>query len=699
MQKVRNIGISAHIDSGKTTLTERILYYTGKIGEIHDVRGKDGVGAKMDSMDLEREKGITIQSAATYCHWGDNNINIIDTPGHVDFTIEVERALRVLDGAILVLCGVSGVQSQTLTVDRQMKRYAVPRIAFVNKLDRSGANPWKALNGIRKELRLAVAPVQIPIGLENDFDGVVDIITREATRFEGVNGIKVVRYPCPENLVEEMETRRAELIEILSDIDEELQDLFLNDVEPSVEQIKAAIRRQTMALKFVPMFMGSAYKNKAVQLLLDGVIDYLPSPSETVNMGLDLNNKEAPVPMKCSPDGPLVMLAFKLQESRYGQLTYLRIYQGKFTKGQTIFNIKTGKKVRVPRIVRMHSNDMIDVDSAGAGDVVAVFGVECASMDTFTDGTVNIAMNSMFVPKPVMSLACKTKESSMNANFAKAMGRFTREDPTLRIEVDDKTKETVLSGMGELHLEVYIERLKREYNVECITGAPAVSYKETITQRADFNYLHKKQSGGSGQYARVIGYIEPLTEEEIESGMESDFENACIGNNIPPEFMISCEKGAKKSFARGGLAGFPMTGVRVVLTDGGAHAVDSNDMAFQLAMQYGIREAMKDARSQILEPMMTCDVMSPADFQGTIVAGINKRGGMVLNSDMSDDGSQVNIGAEVPLSVMFGYSTDLRSSTQGKAEFSMEYKMHAPVQRDVQEALIKKHAEELKSEE
>jgi len=698
MRDVRNIGISAHIDSGKTTLTERILYYTGKIGEIHDVRGKDGVGAKMDSMDLEREKGITIQSAATYCHWGDKNINIIDTPGHVDFTIEVERALRVLDGAILVLCGVSGVQSQTLTVDRQMKRYAVPRVAFVNKLDRSGANPWKALQGVRKELRLAVAPLQIPIGLENDFEGVVDIITREATRFEGVNGVKVVRYPCPEHLVGEMEEKRTELIEILAELDETIGELFLNDEEPSIDQIHDAVRRQTINLNFVPMFMGSAYKNKAVQLLLDGVVRYLPCPAEVDSVGLDLDNKEAPVALKCAPEGPLVMLAFKLQESRYGQLTYLRIYQGKFTKGQTIFNMKTGKKVRVPRIVRMHSNDMIDVESAGAGDVVAVFGVECASMDTFTDGTVNIAMNSMFIPKPVMSLACKTKESSMNANFSKAMGRFTREDPTLRIAVDDKTKETVLSGMGELHLDIYIERLRREYNVDVITGAPAVSYKETITQRAEFNYLHKKQSGGSGQYARVMGYIVPLTDEEIEDGMESDFENACIGNNIPPEFMISCEKGAKKSFARGGLAGFPMTGVRVVLTDGAAHAVDSNDMAFQLAMQYGIREAMKESRSQILEPMMNCEVMSPADFQGTIVAGINKRGGMVLNSDMSDDGSQVNIGAEVPLAVMFGYSTDLRSSTQGKAEFSMEYKQHSPVQRDVQENLIKKFLEGIKDE-
>lgn len=648
----------------------------------------------MDSMDLEREKGITIQSAATYCTWGDSNINIIDTPGHVDFTIEVERALRVLDGAILVLCGVSGVQSQTLTVDRQMKRYKVPRIAFVNKLDRTGANPWKALGGIRKELKLAVAPVQIPIGLEGEFDGVVDIITREATRHEGVNGINVIRYPCPDHLKEEMEKRRAELIDILAELDEELQELYLNDVVPSVEQIKAAIRRQTIALTFVPLFMGSAYKNKSVQLLLDGVLDYLPSPSETNNIALDIDNKEAPVALSCKNDeGPLVCLAFKLQESRYGQLTYIRIYSGKLTKGQIIHNVKTGKKVRVPRLARMHSNEMEDVDSAGAGDVIAVFGVECASMDTFTDGKVNYAMNSMFIPKPVMSLACKTKESSMMGNFSKAMGRFTREDPTLRINVDEKTKETVLSGMGELHLQIYIERLKREFNVEVITGAPAVSYKETITMQGDFNYLHKKQSGGSGQYAKVIGYVEPLSEEEIEDGKEFEFENALIGNNIPPEFVVSCEKGAAKAFSKGVLAGYPLSGVRVVLQDGAAHAVDSNDIAFQLAMQQGIREGVKNANAQILEPVMTLEVMSPSEFQGTIVGGVNKRGGIVLNADMSDDGSQVTIIAEVPLAGMFGYSTDLRSSTQGKAEFSMEYKTHAPVQRDLQEKLVKEYNE------
>lgn len=598
----------------------------------------------------------------------------------------------------MVLCGVSGVQSQTLTVDRQMKRYKVPRIAFVNKLDRTGANPWKALNGIKKDLRLAVAAVQIPIGLENDFDGVVDIISREATRFEGINGIKIVRYPCPEHLIAECETKRKLLIETLAELDEPLQELFLSDVEPSVDQIHAAIRRQTIALNFVPLFMGSAYKNKAVQLLLDGVVKYLPNPTEIKSNALDLDNKESPVPMQCVANAPLVMLAFKLQESRFGQLTYVRIYQGKISKGQTIVNVKNGKKVRIPRIVRMHSDEMQDIESASAGDVVAVFGVECASMDTFTDGTVNYAMTSMFVPKPVMSLACKVKESSMLSNFSKAMGRFTREDPTLRISVDEKTKETVLSGMGELHLEVYVERMKREYNVECITGAPAVNYKETITSKGEFNYLHKKQSGGSGQYARVIGYVEPLTEEEMKDGKDILFENALIGNNIPPEFVVSCEKGTFKAFDKGVLAGYPLSGVRVVLTDGAAHAVDSNDMAFQLAMQYGIKEGVKNARPQILEPVMTCEILSPAEFQGTIVGGMNKRGGIVLNSDMSEDGGQVSITAEVPLAVMFGYSTDLRSSTQGKAEFSMEYKQHAAVTKDLQEQLIKKFTEKLKDE-
>eukprot|EP00601_Ochromonadales_sp_CCMP2298_P030961 CAMPEP_0173337436 /NCGR_PEP_ID=MMETSP1144-20121109/7170_1 /TAXON_ID=483371 /ORGANISM="non described non described, Strain CCMP2298" /LENGTH=781 /DNA_ID=CAMNT_0014282957 /DNA_START=1849 /DNA_END=4194 /DNA_ORIENTATION=- len=685
----RNIGISAHIDSGKTTLTERILFYTGRIASIHDVRGKDGVGAKMDSMDLEREKGITIQSAATYCQWRDSYINIIDTPGHVDFTVEVERALRVLDGAIMVVCAASGIQSQTLTVDRQMKRYNVPRVAFINKLDRMGANPQKALDGMRTQLRLGAAFMQIPIGLENDHEGVVDLIDREAIYFQGEKGLEVVRGEVPTDMISQMETYRTEMIERLADIDDEIAELFVMEEEPSKQQIMDAVRRQTILNKFVPVFMGSAFKNKGVQELLDGVVKYLPAPDEAKSIALDLDKEETPVDLTCDPDAPLVALAFKLEESKFGQLTYVRVYQGTIKKGAMIRNTKSGKKLKVPRLVRMHSEEMLDVDHASAGDVVAVFGMECASMDTFTDGSINYSMVSMFIPNPVMSISVKPKTSQQTANFSKAMGKFTREDPTLRVDVNDKTGETLMSGMGELHLEIYIERMKREYQVECTTGNPAVSYKETITERSKFDYLHKKQSGGSGQYARVIGFVEPLEEELLKKGVEFEFENQMIGTNIPPEFIPSCEKGAKAACEKGVLAGHPLSGMRVVITDGAAHAVDSNDLSFQLAMQYGIRQGVKAGKPQILAPVMSLEVEAPAEFQGVLIGGLNKRGGLILNSDLNDDASQVLIKSEVPLSEMFGYSTVIRSSTQGKGEFSMEYKQHQPVSKEQQEALIK----------
>jgi elongation factor G len=514
----------------------------------------------------------------------------------------------------------------------------------------------------------------------------------EAVRFHGEKGTELKKGPIPEELLEQAEEKRRELIEKLADVDDDMAELFIGEVEPTVEQLMAAIRKQTIARTFVPVFMGSAFKNKGVQLLLNGVNSYLPSPAEVRNIALDVSKEEAEVALKCSPSEPLVALAFKLEESRFGQLTYLRVYQGTLRKGTTVVNMTNGKKVKVPRLVRMHSNEMEDIDSIGAGDVVAVFGVECASMDTFTDGTVNYSMVSMFVPKPVMSLAVKPKDSAMLNNFSKAIGKFTREDPTLRISIDPKTKETIMSGMGELHLEIYIERMKREYNVDCATGNPSVNFKETVGSRAEFNYLHKKQSGGSGQYARVIGYIEPLDDEELKKGVEFEFENRVIGTNIPPEFIPSCEKGAKAACEKGVLAGYPLSGVRVVITDGQAHAVDSNDISFQLAMRYGIMQGVKAGRPQILEPVMNLEVVSPAEFQGTIMGGLNKRSGLIMATDLNDDGSQVTIRADVPLANMFGYSTDIRSSTQGKGEFSMEYKIHQPVSKDVQESLIKLYA-------
>lgn len=494
---------------------------------------------------------------------------------------------------------------------------------------------------MRQQLRLGAAFVQIPIGLENDHEGVVDLLTREAVHFGGEKGTEVMRKAMPEELKEQCEKYRAELVERLADIDDEIAELYVAEEDPSIEQLKAAVRRQTIMQKFVPVFMGSAFKNKGVQLLLDGVNDYLPAPVEVNNVALDIDKEEAVVPLKCDPTAPLVALAFKLEESKFGQLTYVRIYQGTLRKGAMVFNTKNGKKVKVPRLVRMHSSEMIDVDSAAAGDVVAVFGMECASMDTFTDGTINYSMVSMFVPNPVMSLSVKPKDAQLVANFSKAMGKFTREDPTLRVEINEKTGETVISGMGELHLEIYVERMKREYNVECVTGNPSVAYKETLTQMSKFEYLHKKQSGGSGQYAKVIGFVEPLEEELIKKGVEFEFVNNVIGTNIPPEFIPSCEKGAKAACEKGVLAGYPLSGVRVVITDGAAHAVDSNDMAFQTAMRYGIRQAVKAGRPQILQPMMNMEVEAPAEFQGGIVGALNKRGGLIMASDVNEDGSQV----------------------------------------------------------
>ena len=686
----RNIGISAHIDSGKTTLTERILYYTGRINNIHDVRGKDGVGAKMDSMDLEREKGITIQSAATHCSWNENHINIIDTPGHVDFTIEVERALRVLDGGVLVLCGVSGVQSQSLTVDRQMKRYDVPRVAFVNKLDRAGANPDKVVEQLRDQMALHACAVQMPIGLSENHEGVVDLVKRVAYTFKGVKGEEVEETDVPSSLSDEVEERRNVLIEAVADVDDALAELYLEGEEIDASVLTEAIARSTKAREFVPVFMGSAFKNKGVQPLLDGVVSYLPAPTAREGVcALDLENDEAPVPIECDSDAPLLALAFKLEESRFGQLTYVRIYQGTLKKGDYIQNVRTRSRTKVPRVVRMHADDMEEIDEASAGDVVAIFGVECASMDSFVSGekrgeSSRLAMASMYVPRPVISLAVAPKKGAppnVVDAFGNALQRFTREDPTLRVHVDNESKQTIISGMGELHLDVYVERMRREYNVEVTAGEPQVNYREAITRKATFDYLHKKQTGGSGQYAKIIGYIEPIEEETFE------FINECVGTNVPSEFIPSVEKGCRDAIAKGDLVGFPVEGLRVVLQDGAAHAVDSSDQAFRAAALYAVKRAIGEAGAKVLEPVMALEVSAPTEFQGDIMGSINQRRGMITNN--STDGAQSVINADVPLAQLFGYSTDIRSQTQGKGEFTMEYKTHTSVMPDQQAELVK----------
>ena len=682
LSRIRNIGISAHIDSGKTTLTERILFYTKRIRVIHDVKGKDGVGAKMDSMELERERGITIQSAATYCEWNNHFINIIDTPGHVDFTIEVERSLRVLDGAVLVLCAVAGVQSQSMTVDRQMRRYNVPRLAFINKSDRAGANPFRVTGQLREKLKHNAVMMQIPIGLEADHEGIIDLIEMKAHYFEGPNGDIRRVVEIPESLRKQAEDKRAEMLDAVSMYSDALMEAILED-KATPELIHDAVRKGTLSLELTPVFLGSAYKNKAVQPLLDAVTRYLPSPTEVANEALDLSKGEEKVTLKSNLDAPIVALAFKLEEGRFGQLTYIRIYQGQLRKGDTIVNGRTGKDVRVGRLVRMHADEMEDIQDAAAGDIVGLFGIDCASGDTFTSEKIRYSMTSMHVPEPVIHLSIKPKDKKAQTNIGKALQRFTKEDPTFRARVDEESGETIISGMGELHLDVYVERMKREYGAEVETGAPQVAYREAISRKAEFNYTHKKQTGGSGQYGRVAGYVEPMEEGDFE------FVDEVYGGSIPKEFIGSVEKGFKSMMPKGRLIGFPVTGFRVVINDGASHAVDSSDNAFQAAARGAFRSVYSSAKPQILEPIMKVSVEGPLEFQGAFVRTIMQRRGIIIGT--TEEEGFVRVDTEVPLAEMFGYSTDLRSSSQGKAEYTMEFSRYAPVPAEVHQELVKKY--------
>lgn len=689
IHKMRNIGISAHIDSGKTTLSERILFYCRKIHSIHEVRGKDGAGATMDSMDLERERGITIQSAATNVTWKDYAINLIDTPGHVDFTIEVERSLRVLDGAILVLCAVAGVQSQSITVDRQLKRYHVPRLAFVNKCDRTGANPFKVKAQLQEKLGLNPAFVTIPIGLEDKLEGVIDLVDMRAVYFDGPNGEDLRFAEIPAHLQADAEKYREELVEAASMFSDELAEAYFEG-NVSKELLVSAIRKGCIAEKFVPVFVGSAYKNKGVQLLLDGVASYLPDPTEVKNVALDLNDSEKEVELVADPNAKTVALGFKLEDGQYGQLTYVRIYQGELKKGDELLNTRARKRFKVGRLVRMHANSMEDISEGSCGDIVALFGVECASGDTFCHPDLNYAMTSMYVPEPVISLAIEPKDKKSSDQMGKALNRFTKEDPTFRSFVDPESNQTIIQGMGELHLEVYIERMRREYKCEVEVGRPQVAYRETITQRADFNYTHKKQTGGSGQYGRVAGYIEPCEEQVYE------FVDQVKGGAIPSEYIPSCDKGFKASMQKGSLIGFPIVNVRCLVNDGQSHPVDSSDIAFQLAAIGAFREAYEKAKPTILEPIMKVNVEGPTEFQGNIFASLNQRRGIITAS--TEDGNFCRVEAEVPLAEMFGYSTVLRSLTQGKAEFTMEFEKYGKVPTQIAEQLRKDYLEKRKKE-
>ncbi len=684
ISKVRNIGISAHIDSGKTTLSERILFYTGKIHKIEEVRGKSGVGATMDSMDLEREKGITIQSAATYCTWGDFEINLIDTPGHVDFTVEVERALRVLDGAVLVLCGVAGVQSQSITVDRQMKRYNVPRLAFVNKIDRSGSNPDRVAEQLREKLHHRPVVMTFPMGLEDRFAGVIDLLHMKAVFFDGDNGENIRREDIPAEYLEEAKKRRHAMVEALSDFDDTIAEKFLMEEEVTAEELIPIIRRETINLKITPLYCGSAMKNKGVQVLLDAVGMFLPSPNDVKNEGLDQSQNEAKIELIPERTKPFVGLAFKLEDGRFGQLTYMRIYQGGVKKGDTLTNMSNGKRVKVPRLVRMHADEMHDIDEVGPGQIVAMFGIDCASGDTFTDGNLSVTMTSMFVPEPVIELAVSPKEKAGQVNFSKALNRFTKEDPTFRVYRDEESGETIIKGMGELHLEIYIERIKREYNCEVNVGRPKVAFRETITANSNFNYTHKKQTGGSGQFARVAGLLEPLPSDAVET---YEFVDDIVGGVIPREYIPACDKGFREAITEGSLIGQPVVGVRATINDGAEHPVDSSEMAFKVASIAAFREAYMKAKPVILEPIMKLEISAPEEFQGVAIGQINQRRGVIVGATM--DAGYVVVEAEVPLSEMFGYSTDLRSVTQGKGEFSMEFLRYSQVPKNVQDEMVK----------
>jgi elongation factor G len=690
LSTIRNIGISAHIDSGKTTLTERILYYTNRVHAIHDVKGKDGVGAKMDSMDLERERGITIASAATHCSWLKHHVNIIDTPGHVDFTIEVERSLRVLDGAVLVLCAVAGVQSQSFTVDRQMNRYKVPRIAFVNKCDRVGASPLRVRDQLREKLGHNPVLLQIPIGLEVDFKGVIDLVRMRALYFEGEFGEKVVEAPIPEESQIDAASYREQMLDAVSMFSDELMEAALED-RVTVELLDQAIRQGTLSRQLTPVLLGSAYKNRGVQPLLDAVVRYLPNPMDVANeaIRLDAEKETDRLVLESDPAKSTVALAFKLEEGRYGQLTYLRIYQGKLDRDTFITNTRTGKASKVGRLVRMHADEMEDIDSAGPGDIVAIFGLDCHSGDSFTDGKLNVAMTSIHVPNAVISLSVKPVDNKSQINLTKALARFTKEDPTFRAGADPESGETVIHGMGELQLDVYIERMKREYGVQVEVSPPQVAYRETITERVQFDYTHKKQTGGSGQYGRVAGHLEP------NPGNGFEFVDDVKGGAIPRQFIPSVEKGMKSMLDKGRKIGAPVVDVRVVLNDGKSHSVDSSDIAFQEAARAAWREAYDRGKARVLEPIMRVAVEGPTEHAGGVLTTLMQRRGAIIGQQES--GGMTLTEADVPLAEMFGYATTLRSATQGKADFTMEFSRYMPVPESIEADLVEKAAEKAKA--
>lgn len=691
LKKLRNIGISAHIDSGKTTLSERILFYSGRIHKIEEVRG-GGDGATMDHMELEKERGITITSAATSVAWNGHPINLIDTPGHVDFTVEVERSLRVLDGAILVLCSVGGVQAQSLTVDRQMKRYKVPRLAFINKMDRTGANPDSVIQQMRDKLGVDAIAYQLPIGKEDNFKGVVDLIEMEAIYYDGEKGETVRKEAIPADLEETAKQARHDMLEALSNYSDEIMELLLSEEEVPNDLVYKTTHDAVVGLQITPVFMGTAFKNKGVQTLLDAIVRYLPSPLEVKYSANTFVESDEKIPLACDPKKEFVGMAFKIVEDPYGQLTFMRIYQGTIEKGQPYVNQRTGKTERFARIVRMHSNKREEIDSAGAGDIIAVTGIDCASGDTYAKEREFCSLENIFVPIPVIKISIAPKSRDDSDKLSKALQRFRKEDPTFHVFTDAETNETIIAGMGELHLDVYVERIKREYKVEVETGPPKVSYRESPTQAVEYNYKHKKQTGGSGQFAHIVGSMEPIPQEG-EDAENFVFEDKISQGRIPKEYIPAVKAGFEDCMAKGPVAEFPVVGMKIVLSDGSYHDVDSSEMAFKTAAKGCFRENFMKMKPTLLEPIMNVEVEIPEAFQGPVTGDIIVRRGMVNQTDMNGDTTVIS--AEIPLAAMFGYATELRSMTQGQGTFSMELGSYKPTPSHIQEEVVAERKKDL----
>jgi elongation factor G len=664
-EKIRNIGISAHIDAGKTTLSERILFYTGKIHAMHEVHGDDAVGATMDYMDLERERGITITSAAVSCFWRDGQINVIDTPGHVDFTIEVERSLRVLDGGVMVLCGVAGVQSQTYTVARQMRRYGVPYIAFINKLDRTGADPFRVVAAMREKLGLTPILLHYPIGTEANFAGVIDLLEMTAHYYEGERGEQWVQRVIPESLQEAVQAARMQCLDQISIASEAMMERLLNGEEVPQEMIRETLRQGTLSHQFTPVLLGSAFKNKGVQNLLDAILHYLPSPLDRSEIAaIDLDHHQS-VLLSADAAAPCVAMAFKVVEDEYGIMTYCRIYAGMLKVGDSLFNRRTQKRLRIRHLVQIEVDKRKEVETAIAGDIVGLLGIDCASGDTLCAPDTHLALEGIYTPEPVLTIAITPKRQEDLDRLTKAFTRFTHEDPTLQVGSDPESNKILLSGMGELHLEIYLERLKREYHTEVYVSAPAVAYRETITQAATFDYTHQKQTGGGKeQYAQVRGFIEPCAAGFI-------FENCTIQGAIPPAFITACELGFRDAVKTGLLKGYPIVDVKVVLEGGTSHPQYSSDVAFRFAARQGFEAAFWQAAPTMLEPVMRVEVETPSKFVGRIQGKLLARRAQLVGTEILNQ--ETVLQAEVPLAEMVGYATELRSLSQGMATFSMEF--------------------------